>query len=72
MPSKSDPQARLMAACAHGADYDKCPPAAVSTEFNQADKGARRLSHAMRMNRFGKSKHGVSHMKHIEHSRSGR
>jgi len=27
-----------MAACAHGALYDSCPPAKVSKEFNQADK----------------------------------
>ena len=39
MPSVSKKQARLMAACAHGADYDSCPPAKVSKEFNQADKG---------------------------------
>lgn len=28
-----------MAACAHGASYSSCPPAKVSHEFNQADKG---------------------------------
>ena len=28
-----------MAACSHGALYKKCPPAKVSREFNQADKG---------------------------------
>ena len=39
MPSKSKPQARLMAACAHGATYKKCPPAKVAKEFNRADKG---------------------------------
>lgn len=39
MPSVSTPQARFMAACSHGAGYDKCPPAKVSREFNQADKG---------------------------------
>lgn len=39
MPSKSPDQARLMAACAHGADYAACPPKKVATEFNQADKG---------------------------------
>jgi len=38
MPSKSKKQARLMAACAHGADYASCPPAKVAREFNQADK----------------------------------
>ena len=29
-----------MAACAHGAGYASCPPAKVSKEFNQADKGS--------------------------------
>ena len=47
MPSKSASQARLMAACAHGADYDKCPPTKVAKEFNQADKGSRLLKQAM-------------------------
>jgi hypothetical protein len=39
MPSKTPSQARLMAACSHGADYPSCPPASVANEFNQADKG---------------------------------
>ena len=39
MPSKSPKQARLMAACAHGAKYEKCPPRRVAREYNQADKG---------------------------------
>jgi hypothetical protein len=39
MPSKSKAQARLMAACAHGAKYESCPSAKVAKEFNQADKG---------------------------------
>ncbi len=39
MPSTSPKQARFMAACAHGAGYGSCPPAKVSKEFNQADKG---------------------------------
>lgn len=47
MPSKTKPQARLMAACAHGAGYASCPPAKVSHEFNQADKGSALLSSAM-------------------------
>lgn len=38
MPSKSDKQARFMAACAHGAGYKACPSAKVAKEFNQADK----------------------------------
>ena len=47
MPSKSAAQARLMAACAHGAGYASCPPAKVSKEFNQADKGSQLLKQAM-------------------------
>lgn len=47
MPSLSFPQARFMAACAHGAGYSSCPPAKVSHDFNQADKGSALLSHAM-------------------------
>ena len=39
MPSNSAKQARFMAACAHGAGYSSCPPANVSKEFNEADKG---------------------------------
>jgi len=38
MPSKTAKQARFMAACAHGAKYENCPPAKVAKEFNQADK----------------------------------
>ena len=44
MPSKTKAQARLMAACAHGAGYKKCPPVKVAKEFNQADKGGSLLS----------------------------
>lgn len=40
MSSKSKAQAKLMAACAHGAGYKSCPPKKVSREFNRADKGA--------------------------------
>ena len=39
MPSKTKKQARLMAACSHGADHPNCPPAKVAKEFNKADKG---------------------------------
>ena len=39
MPSSTKKQARFMAACAHGAGYSSCPPAKVSKDFNQADKG---------------------------------
>lgn len=38
MPSKTLKQARLMAACAHGATFKSCPNAKVAREFNQADK----------------------------------
>ena len=38
MPSKTKKQAKLMAACAHGSGYDKCPPVKVAKEFNKADK----------------------------------
>lgn len=48
MPSKSESQARFMAACSHGADYPSCPPSKVSTEFNQADKGSALLHNAMK------------------------
>lgn len=27
-----------MAACAHGADYESCPPKSVAKEFNKADQ----------------------------------
>lgn len=60
MPSKTPKQARLMAACAHGAGYESCPPKSVSTEFNQADKGT------------GILRHGVSHDRHIQHGRRGK
>lgn len=54
MPSVSEAQARLMAACAHGAGYKSCPPDKVSNEFNQADKGTPMLRNAMRVKRaFG-------------------
>lgn len=43
MPSKTPKQARLMAACAHGAKYKQCPPTSVAREFNQADKGTKIL-----------------------------
>lgn len=39
MPSQSKPQARMMAAIAHGAKLDmkNPPPMAVAKEFNKAD-----------------------------------
>lgn len=41
MPSKSKPQARLMAAAAHSKAFAKKAgiPQKVAKEFNQADKG---------------------------------
>lgn len=48
MPSTTPKQARFMAACAHGAGYSSCPPEKVSHEFNQADKGTKMLSNAMK------------------------
>jgi hypothetical protein len=52
MPSTTPRQARFMAACAHGAGYESCPPQKVSSEFNQADKGTSMLSRAMRRKRM--------------------
>ena len=54
MPSKSPAQARLMAACAHGAKYEKCPPPAVAKEFNAADKGTGILKGGRKPARKGK------------------
>lgn len=34
-----------MAACAHNAGYDKCPPMNIAKEFNEADKGTGILGH---------------------------
>ena len=48
MPSKTQKQARFMAACAHGSGYEKCPPAKVAKDFNKADKGSKLLSTAMK------------------------
>ena len=53
MPSKSAAQARLMAACAHGAKYDKCPPTKVAKNYNRADKGTKRLARAMQGKKHG-------------------
>lgn len=50
MPSTTEPQARLMAAIAHGwhpTGLKHSPSQAVAQEFNQADKGSALLSHAM-------------------------
>jgi len=53
MPSKSIAQARLMAAAAHNAGFAKRVgvPMSVAKDFNQADKGSRLLSRAMRKRR---------------------
>lgn len=53
MPSKTESQARFMAACNHGAGYASCPPANVSREFNEADKGGALLRHAMQHHAAG-------------------
>jgi hypothetical protein len=55
MPSSTERQARFFAACAHGAGYDSCPPAKVSKDFNQADKGSSLLSRAMKGRKEGGS-----------------
>lgn len=39
MPSKSKPQARLMAGVAHGSIKNSGVPIEVAKEFNKADKG---------------------------------
>jgi len=58
MPSKSPAQARLMAAVAHGwkPPGGGGPPVSVAREFNQADKGTKRLSKGMAMARALKRK----------------
>lgn len=48
MPSKSDSQARLMAAAAHTPGGFGGVPQSVGKDFNAADKGSGKLSHAMR------------------------
>lgn len=47
MPSKTHKMAKFMAACAHGADYEECPPKGVAKEFNQADKKTGMLKKTM-------------------------
>ena len=48
MPSKSPAQARLMAAAAHTPGGYGGVPQSVGEEFNQADKGTKMLSNAMK------------------------
>lgn len=58
MPSKTAPQARLMAGIAHGwhpTGLKHAPSQAVAHEFNQADKGSALLSHAMQHRAAGGS-----------------
>ena len=51
MPSKSKPQARLMAAAAHTKGGFGGVPMKVGKEFNKADKGSKLLSSAMKKKR---------------------
>lgn len=56
MPSKTEAQARLMAAIAHGwhpTGLKHAPAQAVAHDFNQADKGSALLSHAMQHHAAG-------------------
>jgi hypothetical protein len=50
MPSKSQKQARLMAAAAHSKEFAKKVgvPMKVAKEFNKADKGGKLLKKAMK------------------------
>jgi len=50
MPSKSPPQARMMAGAAHNPKFAKKVgvPTKVAKEFNKADKGGTLLSNAMK------------------------
>lgn len=53
MPSKSPKMARTMAAAAHDPTFARKMgiPTKVAKEFNQADKGTKRLSNAMKRKR---------------------
>ena len=56
MPSKSEAQARLMAAAAHTPGGYGGVPQSVGREFNQADKGGallKRATSARRRKRYG-------------------
>lgn len=62
MPSSTPKQANFMAACAHGAGYSSCPPAKVSKEFNQADKGTGIIGrHKVRSYWRGRGPEGKQH-----------
>lgn len=54
MPSVTPAQARLMAACSHGAKYESCPPESVAREFNQADRGTGMIRPKVRVKRRSK------------------
>ena len=56
MPSKTQKQARTMAAAAHDAKFARKVGISqnVAKEFNQADKGTKRLSAAMKGKRRGR------------------
>jgi hypothetical protein len=56
MPSKSQAQARLMAAAAHTRGGYGGVPQKVGREFNQADKGSKLLSNAEKHKPARKSK----------------
>jgi hypothetical protein len=56
MPSKSEAQARLMAAAAHTRGGYGGVPQKVGKEFNEADKGGKLLSRAAKHNKHGKKK----------------
>ena len=60
MPSKSPAQARMMAGAAHDPAFAKKVgvPQSVARDFNQADKGSKMLSNAMK----GKRKGGAQHI----------
>jgi hypothetical protein len=47
MPSKTRKQARMMAACSHGAGYESCPSKKVAKEYNEADQKSGILKKAM-------------------------
>lgn len=55
MPSKTQKQARTMAAAAHNPKFARKLgiKTAVAKEFNAADKGTKRLSNAMKGKRRG-------------------
>lgn len=59
MPSKSPAQARLMAAAAHTPGGYGGVPQSVGEEFNQADKGSKLLSRAMKKRKKHPHKDGL-------------